>query len=67
MNTSIIIIFLIALVAAGIMIFKPEWANRALGALTAVAATLAAFGEKIMGMFGGSENAAAVIEKVTGQ
>ena len=49
----LIFLFLIVLVAAGIMIFKPDWANKALGAVTAIAATLAVFGEKILGMFGG--------------
>ena len=49
----IVILFLIVLAAAGIMVFKPEWANKALGAVTAIAATLAVFGEKILGMFGG--------------
>lgn len=45
------ILVIILFAVAGIMMFKPEWADRALGIVAAIAAALAAFGEKLMGLF----------------
>ena len=43
---------LLIVVAAGIAMFKPEWATKAIVALTAAAGALATWGDKILGIFG---------------
>ena len=44
---------LLIIIAAGIAMFKKEWATKAIVALTAAAAALATWGEQIMALIPG--------------